>query len=530
MNNDDFELDSNEISKRKELTKFRRRESKINSNIVNDTNEKSKLAQEIKEIAFEWILDSTSHGLPNLFKTSQKYLQVFWLIAFLTCSGGGFYIIVSYIITFSSYGVTVSTNYVTETPIDFPAITICNLNPFRSNRSSILFSQVSTSYNLSSALKLVNTTNAITFMKTFLSYSKLEASSNPTLSVNRISYGFYLDEMLISCYAFDNNCSASDFTFLQSYDYGNCYTFNSGINSTIISGSFDGPGNSIEIELFSGDPNDVSYSYKNGFYVVLHNQTTMPIMVNEGVYANAGEETNIGVERNFYNKLSTPYSDCVIDPTSLSSSTSKLYQLILTSVGEKRYRQKYCFKLCYQIEVVNNCSCYDAAYVNTNKTNRNILACHQTENLLCKESVASYFSRTGWNTLCLDQCPIECKQVTYKTSLHSASYPSDTYIQYLLQQSSFTSKYSTSIQNSSEFKSIISNSIAKINIFYSDISYIVFTEAPTFTWEDLLGSIGGALGLFIGISFLSVAELFEILFEIIRITYKHKKNINTVST
>jgi hypothetical protein len=528
MNNDD--LETKEVSKRKTKAIFFQNESRISIKPVDQTKEKSSLENKIKEIALEWILNSTSHGLPNLFKTSQKYLKIFWLIAFLACSGICFYLITEYIINFFEYEVTVSTTYVTETPVDFPAVTICNLNPFNPNRSSALFEHVSSTYNFNNSLQQVNETNAYNVIKKFLAYSKLESSSNPLYSPNRKSYGFYIDEMLVSCNAFGTLCSSSNFVFLQSYDYGNCYTFNSGFNSTKITTSSDGPGNSIEIELFSGDPNDVSYSYKNGFYVVVHNQSYTPIMDNEGVYVKAGEETNIGIERNFYYKLSNPFSNCVQDPTSVRSSTSELYQLILTNIGEKLYRQKFCFKLCYQIAVVNKCSCYDAAYANTNKTNRNILACHDTGKLSCKEAVSQNFSTTGWNTLCLDKCPIECTKVNYKTNIHSASYPSVSYIPYLLAQSSFTSKYSTSTQYSSEFKDIISKSIAKINIFYSDISYTAYTENETTNTETLFGNIGGALGLFIGISFLSLAELFEIFFEIIRIIYQHKKNLKTAST
>lgn len=508
------------------IMKYKEAEDKdVRKKSSDNLAENVELLKKIRELSLEWILSSTCHGLPSIFRTSQIYLKLIWLFFFLASTAGCFYIIINYIITFFEYGVDVNTLNVIETPINFPAVTICNLNIFNQVRASAFTNNALKDIGVTNLTSIVtNTTTAFAVFKAIIFNLKLEATSNPKYSLNRTSYGFYIDEMLISCSYSSSICTSSDFSLLQSYDYGNCYTFNGFINSSTKTTSTAGPGYSLEIELFSGDPAYDIYNYKRGFYVVVHNQTATPIMDNEGVFASIGMETNIGVERRFYLKEASPYSNCVEDPTLESSSSSDLYKLILTRLGEKRYRQAYCYKMCYQIAVVNNCSCYDATYANTNATDFSILACHDGAKLQCMFDIRTIFSETGWNGECSDlKCPIECEQISYKTSVHTTSYPSSTYLQLLLQQSSLISKYSSSTKSSPNFSSYVSSSIAKINVFYSDISYDALIESPSITWDVLLGNIGGSLGLFLGMSFLTVIELFEITLEIIRTLYIHRK-------
>ena len=359
---------------------------------------------------------------------------------------------------------------------------------------------------------------------------KVSQSGDPLYNSNQSYYGFTIDEMLVSCNYLGSTCSTSDFTLYKSYDYGNCYKFNGGSNSSIKKVSSAGPGNSFTVELFSGDPTEETYVYQRGFYVIVHNQSYSPIMDYEGVYVSTNAATNVGIERNYYSKQPSPYSQCIVNTTSNSSSTSTLYQLILNQLGEQRYRRAYCYKLCYQIAVVNNCSCYDATYPNTNTTNQNIQACHTGIQLSCRDGVVTWFSTNGFISTCDSYCPVECLAVDYKKSIHSAFYPTSAYLSLLKQQSGFLSKYTTATQNSANFDSYIGSSISKINIFYNDISFIAYIESPSITWDTLVGNIGGILGLFIGISIMSIMEILEFIFEIIKIVYDHNKEVNRIDS
>ena len=58
------------------------------------------------------------------------------------------------------------------------------------------------------------------------------------------------------------------------------------------------------------------------------------------------------------------------------------------------------------------------------------------------------------------------------------------------------------------------NDSVLLDFFYSDISYIEVSQTPKMNGFSLISNIGVALGLFIGIRFLSMVELLEYLTEI----------------
>jgi len=65
-------------------------------------------------------------------------------------------------------------------------------------------------------------------------------------------------------------------------------------------------------------------------------------------------------------------------------------------------------------------------------------------------------------------------------------------------------------------------SIVKVNIFYESMSYELSTESPKMDIVSMLASIGGNLGLFLGVSVFSLCEIVEVALEIFSV--KRAKN------
>ena len=97
------------------------------------------------------------------------------------------------------------------------------------------------------------------------------------------------------------------------------------------------------------------------------------------------------------------------------------------------------------------------------------------------------YVKKGIYETCFD-CPEECDSIQYDIS-HS-----------------FT-KLST--QNE------IDKNFVSFAIYYENLQYTTIDQMAQMNVFDLISNIGGNLGLFIGISFLSFAELIELLVEII---------------
>ena len=67
------------------------------------------------------------------------------------------------------------------------------------------------------------------------------------------------------------------------------------------------------------------------------------------------------------------------------------------------------------------------------------------------------------------------------------------------------------------------------NVYYDALEYTLISEKPQTLLVDLVSNIGGLLGIFIGISFLSILEIFEFLFELIYSQFSDEKLKNVVS-
>ena len=65
--------------------------------------------------------------------------------------------------------------------------------------------------------------------------------------------------------------------------------------------------------------------------------------------------------------------------------------------------------------------------------------------------------------------------------------------------------------NQTDFTVNLASNVAKVSIYYDELSYTEVKEAPRMTWDELLGKLGGHLHLFLGMSALGFVELFEVL-------------------
>jgi hypothetical protein len=68
-------------------------------------------------------------------------------------------------------------------------------------------------------------------------------------------------------------------------------------------------------------------------------------------------------------------------------------------------------------------------------------------------------------------------------------------------------------------------SIVDLYIFYESLSYKFTNESPQIDWISLVASIGGTLGLFLGVSVFSICEMLEVVVEIFYLL-KERNNIS----
>jgi hypothetical protein len=175
------------------------------------------------------------------------------------------------------------------------------------------------------------------------------------------------------------------------------------------------------------------------------------------------------------NQLGQPYNACLKDVKSVDSFDSDIYRYIIQSTNYS-YRQKDCFEYCIGKEFYQ--------YLNiTNKIDHWANVFNRYPKGYFDEIYLKLFQDVVEN--CSQYCPLECDSITYETSLYS---------------------------NKLDLENVIS-----FSIYYESLEYTLIDQKSKMNVFDLISNIGGNLGLFIGISFLSLAEFIELLIEIIYI-------------
>ena len=125
---------------------------------------------------------------------------------------------------------------------------------------------------------------------------------------------------------------------------------------------------------------------------------------------------------------------------------------------------------------------------------------------------------------------MECDSISYELSTSFSLFPSDSYGNYLLNNSIRNSKTESISQNviknlkakNLSLEEYIQKSLISLNLFYEEFKYTSINEVPKFTLIDLIANLGGIMGLFLGMSFLSFGEVIVIVFELFIVLFERK--------
>lgn len=74
------------------------------------------LKQKIKKKSAELLAASTSHGLPNVFRTQRLFMKVFWLGLFIISTVSGVYTVFETVQSYLKYEVVTKIDVITEVP------------------------------------------------------------------------------------------------------------------------------------------------------------------------------------------------------------------------------------------------------------------------------------------------------------------------------------------------------------------------------------------------------------------------------
>ena len=69
------------------------------------------------------------------------------------------------------------------------------------------------------------------------------------------------------------------------------------------------------------------------------------------------------------------------------------------------------------------------------------------------------------------------------------------------------------LNRTNDFREHMISNLAEVNIYYPSLGYDETTEVPKMTWAGIVGTCGGDVGLFLGMSFISILKLVDVVFK-----------------
>ena len=452
----------------------------------------------LKETFLDWALRVHVDCFVKIFKYENRpFVQLIWVCILLVSSCLTFFIINQRVQSYLEFGVTSQISVVYETPTEFPAVTFCDINAF----TTLVAQNTMVNVFVNNNLTIRNRADSVT-----LTHLAQMLTSDPAFGdENRKLMGLNMSQMVYCIYN-SKDCTA-DLHWYWSYDYGNCFQFNVGLNShnqkiAVEKSSLEDLNNRLIIQIFPlKNDNFILNGNDFGMVAFIHNSSFKPTS-SDGVFLKAGVSNYISVKRTFLSNPPKPYTDCV----DLASYSSDLYDFILGS--NQTYRQKDCFDLCKQTSIIDACGCYFTGFANPRS--RAIRACSSIDDLDCITNKLNYFDSISCASLF---CPLECETIVYDTSLSHILTP--TYLQYYLYTQHIEPMgyvlgppYNFTYE---EYR----NHFLRFYVFYPTLEYTKFEVTPCLYLADLLASIGGSMGLIVSLSFFTLFELIELIILIV---------------
>jgi len=443
-----------------------------------------KKSEKIKDIFLEWSLRSNLDCFVKIFEYKSKPLACFiWTLVLIGSSGFTFWSISKIILEYFNYEVISKTTMVYENPTKFPTITICDNNPFTSIQAQMLFEAIIKKSNLSPSDPNI------------FRFAKMRASSRELNDAERKRLGFDLQNKLKSCSFAGQECNANDFLWYWSFDYGNCWQFNSGFkphNQKVdLLNAQIGIDFGLQLLIYPLENlNKYPSTNDNGLVVMVHNSSFKPLK-SDSIFAKPGEKTHILVKRTITHKTPFPYSECI----DLNGYSSRLYNFIIGN--NLTYRQQDCIYLCFQEISIEKCGCIFSAFQDLGMNARYCM--NATEGTCFKNQ---YFNFTPKECI-KNSCPLECDSIAYDTEISSLASPSIQTYNYFY----FDPEMNRSLINYETFKS----KMVQLNIYCSSFQYTDISYAPKISAFELFSQIGGTLSCLISLSVFTFFEILEIL-------------------
>ena len=362
----------------------------------------------------------------------------------------------------------------------------------------------------------------------------------------------FYDPFFYKCYTCDPKESEPDGSFLAGIKHGVTFVLMSG-SGLVAEAQELLPGYTSHIRGTGGT---------DGVTFMLHPRGTHPDPLVDGIDVPSGTSVILGITSKDVLRLEPPYGNCgqqfhlELLPTEMQRNDDS-FEKSDREAGDdaaKKYITSQCKQDCHQNQNVIDCDCLDVSLMqpktewtnkglcqfldfssggvnlsdccskmNTDKDCQNVMM-RVFEKIKCVKSVRK--SYPSWHLEC--ECPPACNETQYQTSYSMSSWPAkgpelnfayqtivrNAVLPFLKEiDTTEAGQFYNYYGNESNKDEIMSNFV-KVTLYYQSLSVTKTIQIKVYSIVDILCDIGGLMGLWLGISVISLFELFLFVFSV----------------
>eukprot|EP00794_Sanderia_malayensis_P015926 gene15926-17527_t len=448
---------------------------------------------------------SSVHGLRYTSPDFNKTRRIAWTLFIAT----GLMILIGMTVQvvweYYRYEVNTVVKMVSDKEVNFPAVTICNMNTMQKSK----FTKVGKDPKYKQLLQLARIL-AMADISTASSNMQFPSFTGKDIKDIYKIFGHTMDQfeqggMLLNCTYRNEVCNKSVFLPVLTH-LGQCYTFNSGKDSNDSDKSIEilkvsHPGSSFGLKLrMTVQASDYlllpTQGFSTGWKMYIHDQGDLPLADIYGFSLSPGTHTLVSLKKTRIMNLEPPYTTaCRKEPL----------------VNGQRYSRKACLRICQDRYIEETCGCQMP--INFQRGDDSKL-CNLENSIKCALPAINAFKQRGTCT-----CPEPCQSTSYSELLSYAYFPSDAYAEEVAKHL-VNHNFTSSIESAMVY---MRKNIIELDIFYEQMNHLEVKQIPAKTLHNIYSELGGLLGASLGASFLTFIELFDFIYTRLAARYEKRR-------
>uniref|UniRef100_A0A0N5CAS8 Acid-sensing ion channel 1 n=1 Tax=Strongyloides papillosus TaxID=174720 RepID=A0A0N5CAS8_STREA len=434
---------------------------------------------------------TTYHGLVRIYNSKTWPSRIFWCCVVMSCLS--LFMIHSGILLWTYHQKPTLTQVniiVPEKGIIFPEVTICNINPVSLkksqywNMSEEILDYVLKTYNDDASASEIILTKQHKQFQEYLNTYYLNNKKNFSLYEFFYNTGHDCENMIKACSwggeILKDCCAKAEYVMT---DYGRCLRFSNKDQQLKqrFSGSHFGWEFVIDIR-YDDRPQELPPDFADiGIKMLIHEVDKNSMIRSNGIGIPVGNKLYVGLDvKNITLLPKEDWGNCQKNWDPSIHGDNLINQTYSTGM---------CQRNCMIKKMKEQCNCVSLSRLGI-LINESI--CSPLELYNCMKKI------TGNHNYLNCECNVECFRIEYP--VHT-SYS----------QLHYTSKHLNNIYNVT--KEYFNNNYVGMVIYFREITYELHEQQKQMQTADLLSNIAGSMGLFLGMSTVTLLEIFIYLFK-----------------